>query len=63
MPGDKRPRPVGELRDSGYRIASGKEELRRNLSAKISDGEELFPGIVGFQDTVIPQIENAVLAG
>jgi magnesium chelatase subunit I len=63
MPGDKRPRTVGELRDSGYQIASVKEELRRNLIAKISDGEELFPGIVGFQDTVIPQIENAILAG
>ncbi|MBO0783160.1 MAG: magnesium chelatase [Ktedonobacteraceae bacterium] len=58
-----RPRTIGELRDSGYRVLSVKEELRKNLIQKIRDGEELFPGIVGYEDTVIPQIENALLSG
>lgn len=58
-----RPRTLGELRESGYRVLSIKEELRKNLIQKIRDGEELFPGIVGYEDTVIPQIENAILSG
>jgi magnesium chelatase subunit I len=58
-----RPRTIGELRDSGYRVLSIKEELRKNLIQKIRNGEELFPGIVGYEDTVIPQIENAILSG
>src|SRR5437763_13344606 len=58
-----RPRTIGELRESGYRLLSVKEELRKNLSQKIRRGEELFPGIVGYDDTVIPQIENAILSG
>ena len=58
-----RPRTVGELRRSGYRVISVKEELRKNLIEKVRRGEELFPGIIGFEDTVIPQIENAILSG
>src|SRR5579864_9402025 len=58
-----RPRTIGELRDSGYRVLSVKEELRKNLIEKIRKGEELFPGIVGYEETVIPQIENAILSG
>jgi magnesium chelatase subunit I len=58
-----RPRTLGELRDSGYRVLSVKEELRKNLIQKIRDGEELFPGIIGYEDTVIPQVENAILSG
>jgi magnesium chelatase subunit I len=58
-----RPRTLGELRDSGYRVLSIKEELRKNLIQKIRDGEELFPGIIGYEDTVIPQVENAILSG
>jgi magnesium chelatase subunit I len=58
-----RPRTIGELRDSGYKVLSIKEELRKNLIQKIRNGEELFPGIVGYEDTVIPQIENAILSG
>jgi len=58
-----RPRTLGELRDSGYRVLSVKEELRKNLVQKIRDGEELFPGIIGYEDTVIPQVENAILSG
>src|SRR5258708_8293310 len=58
-----RPRTIGELRESGYRLLSVKEELRKNLIQKIRSGEELFPGIVGYEETVIPQIENAILSG
>lgn len=58
-----RPRTIGELRESGYRVLSVKEELRKNLIQKIRKGEELFPGIVGYEETVIPQIENAILSG
>jgi Mg-chelatase subunit ChlI len=58
-----RPRTIRELRDSGYQILSVKEEMRKNLIQKIRDGEELFPGIIGYEETVIPQIENAILSG
>lgn len=58
-----RPRTVGELRESGYKVLSVKEEMRKNLIAKIRNGEELFPGIIGYEETVIPQIENAILSG
>src|SRR5487761_655808 len=58
-----RPRTIGELRESGYRLLPIKEEMRKNLIQKIRRGEELFPGIIGFEDTVIPQIENAILSG
>src|SRR5579872_6898014 len=58
-----RPRTIGELRESGYRLLSVKEELRKNLIQKIRRGEELFPGIIGYEETVIPQIENAILSG
>src|SRR6266446_10141776 len=58
-----RPRTIGELRESGYRVLPVKEEMRKNLIQKIRRGEELFPGIVGYEETVIPQIENAILSG
>src|SRR5258708_7687014 len=58
-----RPSTVGELRESGYKVLSVKEEMRKNLIQEIRDGEDLFPGIVGYEDTVIPQIENAILSG
>src|SRR5579884_116073 len=58
-----RPSTVGQLRESGYTVLSVKEEMRKNLIGKIRRGEELFPGIVGYEETVIPQLENAVLSG
>ena len=58
-----RPRTVRELRESGYEVLSIKEEMRKNLIQKIRTGEEIFPGIVGYEDTVIPQVENAILSG
>ncbi|HEV7857360.1 MAG TPA: hypothetical protein VGO91_01805 [Pyrinomonadaceae bacterium] len=55
-------RTLGELKESGYRGASVKDELRANLVRKIRAGEKLFPGIVGYDETVVPQIVNAVLS-
>jgi magnesium chelatase subunit I len=57
-----RPATLGQLKDSGYVSRSVKEEIRGNLVGKLRRGEDLFPGIVGYQDTVIPQLVNAVLA-
>src|SRR5262249_29879293 len=56
-------RTIGELRSSGYRSKSVKQEMRDNLVARLRRGESFLPGIVGYNDTVIPQIENAVLSG
>src|SRR4030043_2385059 len=58
----ERPRKLGELRASGYRVLPVKEEMRRDLIHRIRQGEELFPGIIGFEESVIPQLENAVLS-
>src|SRR4030081_2771042 len=57
------PQTGGDLRRSEYRVLPVKAELRRNLIRKLGAGEELFPGIRGYDDSVIPQIQNAVLAG
>src|SRR5580698_6041261 len=57
-----RPATVGQLKETGYRSISVKDELRRNLIEKLRGGEELFPGIVGYRDTVIPQIVNGILS-
>jgi magnesium chelatase subunit I len=54
---------VRELRTSGYRPRSVKQELRDNLIARLRRGEAILPGIVGYEDTVVPQIENAILSG
>jgi len=53
---------LGTLKDSGYKSVSVKDELRANLIRKLKTGEKLFPGIVGYDDTVIPQLVNAILA-
>ena len=58
-----KPRSLAELKKSGYRVVGVREEMRRNLIRKIVAGEELFPGIIGYDDTVIPEVENAILAG
>ncbi|WP_327001503.1 sigma 54-interacting transcriptional regulator [Dactylosporangium sp. NBC_01737] len=57
------PRTVGELRSSGHRFRTVKQELRENLLAKLRSGEPRFPGIVGYEDTVLPELERAILAG
>jgi magnesium chelatase subunit I len=61
------PRTLGALRQSSFSEAkianrSVKDELRNNLICKIQRGEELFPGILGYEDTVVPQVVNAVLS-
>ncbi len=61
------PRTLGDLRQSAFPelkigARSVKDELRANLICRIQRGEELFPGIVGFEDTVIPQVVNAILS-
>jgi len=56
------PQTFGELKTSGYQSVSVKDELRANLIKKLKRGEKLFPGIVGYDETVIPQLVNAILA-
>ena len=56
------PGTLGELRESGYQRVSVKDELRANLIRKLRAGERLFPGIVGYDETVIPQLVNAILS-
>ncbi|HET7231624.1 MAG TPA: sigma 54-interacting transcriptional regulator, partial [Longimicrobium sp.] len=58
----QRPATLGDLRESGYQTRSVKQELRDNLIARLRCGQTLFPGIVGYEDTVVPAIVNAVLA-
>jgi magnesium chelatase subunit I len=55
-------RTLGELKKSGYASRSVKDEMRANLIEKLRDGERLFPGVIGYDETVVPQIVNAVLA-
>jgi magnesium chelatase subunit I len=56
-------RTLGELRAAGYRVLPVREEMRKNLLARLGRSERILPGIIGYDDTVIPEIENAVLAG
>ncbi|MFT4603304.1 MAG: magnesium chelatase subunit I [Rhodothermales bacterium] len=54
-------RTLGALRESGYQICSVKDEIRSNLVKALKSGRDPFPGVLGFEQTVIPQIQNAVL--
>ena len=58
----QRPTTLGALRASGYRPRSVKTEIRENLIARLRTGETVFPGIVGYEDSVVPALANAVLA-
>ncbi|MGB3734771.1 MAG: sigma 54-interacting transcriptional regulator [Ilumatobacter sp.] len=58
-----RPATLGELRASGWVSRPVKQEIREHAIAKISAGEPLFAGVSGYEDTVMPQLENALLAG
>src|ERR1051326_4665933 len=58
----QRPRTLGELKRTNYRSVSVKEEMRANLLRKLASSEAIFPGIIGFEDTVVPQICNAILS-
>ncbi|MFD0482521.1 sigma 54-interacting transcriptional regulator [Kineococcus sp. GCM10028916] len=57
------PRTLGALRASGHRHVGVKQELRTNLVARMRAGEDRFPGVVGYEDTVAPELERALLAG
>ena len=54
---------LGELKDSNYEVLPVREEMRLNLIRKLRARETIFPDIVGYQDTVVPQIVNAILSG
>ncbi len=61
------PQTLGELRNSAYPESllarlSVKDELRQNLICKLKRREKLFPGIVGYEDSVVPQVVNAILS-
>ncbi|TWT43993.1 hypothetical protein RAS1_03970 [Phycisphaerae bacterium RAS1] len=57
-----RPKTLGELRQSGYRYRSVKQELRENLIRRLQAREPLFPGLIGYENSVVPQIVNGILA-
>src|SRR3954468_776206 len=58
-----RPATLGQLRDTGFATRTVKQEIRANLLDRLRSGEPAFPGIVGFDDTVLPELESALLAG
>ena len=58
----ERPRTLGDLRASGYRMESVKDEMRRNLIARVRAGTAIFPDVLGYEETVIPQVQNAILS-
>ena len=60
---DARPTTVGGLRATGHQHRSVKAELRDNLLARLRAGDDAFPGMVGFDETVLPELESALLAG
>ena len=63
MPKKTQAQTIGELRASGYTPVSVKQEIRRNLIKMMQAHREVFQGIIGYSDTVIPNIENAILSG
>jgi magnesium chelatase subunit I len=62
-PAPPAPRTLGELRASGHEFSTVKEEIRRNLLDRMRAGEDAFPGIIGFGQTVLPHLERAIIAG
>src|ERR1700751_4732590 len=63
MPARARPTNLKELRDSGWVSKTVKQEIRDNFLAQLAKGEKLFPGIIGYDSTVIPEINVALIAG
>ncbi len=57
------PRTLGELRESGYRLKSLRDEIQANVQRRLRESVPLFPGIRGYDDTVVPAVENALLSG
>src|SRR5436190_4084435 len=63
MPVKVRPSNLKDLRNSGWKSKTVKQEIRDNFLRMLQGGEELFPGIIGYENTVIPEINLALLAG
>ncbi|MCI0886368.1 MAG: magnesium chelatase, partial [Chloroflexi bacterium] len=59
----RKPKNIGELKEAGWQRQTVKQEMRKNLIARIKKGKEHFPGIIGFEETVVPFVENAVISG
>jgi len=57
------PRTIAELRAAGHLRETVKQEMRRNLLSRLREGEDLLPGIVGYDETVLPQLSNAIISG
>ena len=55
-------RTINDLKKSGYEFRSVKDELRENLLKRLDKNEEIFPGIVGYDDTIVPELQNAILS-
>src|SRR5258708_32323411 len=54
---------VGDLRQGGYRPETVRDEMRRNLIGALSRDERILPGMIGYENSVIPEVENAILSG
>ncbi len=63
MSAPPKPTTLGALRASGYRARGVREEMRDNLLARMRGGEPVFTGVIGYDDTVVPAVENAILCG
>lgn len=59
----KEAKTLGELKKSGYQVLTMRQEMRKNLLHCLETGTRILPGIIGYDDTVVPEIENAILAG
>lgn len=58
-----KPKTLLDLKNSGYQSRTVKDEMRHNLQTRLAEGKDIFPGIIGYEKTVLPQIENAILSG
>ncbi len=63
MPDTDSLRTLGDLKAAGYRLLPVRDEMRKNLLARLGASERILSGIIGYDDTVIPEVENAILAG
>jgi magnesium chelatase subunit I len=63
MSSQQLPATLADLKASGWRSRTVKDEVRENFLRALQDGQELFPGIVGYDDTVIPEISISLIAG
>src|SRR5215467_15718309 len=57
-----RPATLGQLRAASYRSIPVKDEMRKNLIRKLKAGQPIFDGIIGYEETVLPQVHNAILS-